>query len=279
MMHTDHMVTGQPTIARRTLGIRLRFHRERAHLNRSQAAEAIGYSPQTIQRIEDGMQATRRIQVKELGATYEIPADQMGELFGLALDGSKKGWWQSYKEGLPPDFPIFLETEQEASEIRVLETEYIPGLLQTPDYLVEVQHAQPPQPPEKARMVRELRQTRMDLLFSRKKLPTMTFLIGRAAIGYLDAMPPKVMAGQIERLREVGSMAKVEIRVITKPHAAMAGSFNILTPGPPVPSAPFGYIDSVDGCRYVEDPDVVSLYERTFDHVRQIAIPLEEYLT
>ncbi|TWJ07681.1 helix-turn-helix protein [Stackebrandtia albiflava] len=265
----------QPTVARRALGASLRKLREAAGFTRTQAAQAIGYSPQTIQRIEEGTQATRDHQVERLGRLYGAPPALMSEMYRYALDGNRRGWWQAHKEGIPSEFPLFLEAEHDAERIWVLETEYVPGLLQTPEYLMAVQAAQPPLPAGKAAAVRELRSQRQGLLFGREELPEIRFVIGRSALDYLDGLPD-VRKGQVERLVEMSRHPEIDIRVITGLHAAMAGSFNILTPkGIP---QPFAYVDSVDGCRYIEDHAVVSLYERTFRHVRSSAITLEEYL-
>ncbi|TQL75459.1 helix-turn-helix protein [Stackebrandtia endophytica] len=266
----------QPTVARRALGSSMRKLREAAGITRSQAAHAIGYSPQTIQRIEEGAQATRDHQVERLGRLYDAPPALMSEMYRYALDGNRRGWWQAHKEGIPSEFPLFLEAEHDASRIRVLETEYIPGLLQTPEYLRAVQDAQPPLPSARAEAVRVLRSQRQELLFGRRRLPEMEFLIGRSTLDYLHDLP-EVRRGQVERLTQIDAISEVRIRVIVGLHAAMAGSFNILTPA--TNSVSFAYVDSVDGCRYIEDHAVVSLYERTFNHVRSSAITLEEYLS
>ncbi|CAM3548765.1 helix-turn-helix domain-containing protein [Stackebrandtia soli] len=271
------MTTTSPTIARRVLGTRFRLAREARKLTRARAGAELGMSGQTIQRIEEGTQGTKKLQVNGLVDLYAIPKMQASELHRLALDGNKRGWWQPYKKGLMPELPLFLETEQEASHIFTLETEYIPGLLQTPEYLKAVQ-ALWPIVPETASAVRSLRTQRQDRLFDREELPRMTFLIGCAALHYLDAMPT-AKEGQLDRLKEVAAIPEVDVRIMNHPHAAMSGSFNILTPGPPLPGEPFVFIDALDGGRYVEDRDVVSLYERTFEAVREIATPIEEFLT
>ena len=151
-----------------------------------------------------------------------------------------------------------MEAEQDASRIWVLELEYIPGLLQTPEYLRAVQDAQPTLPPDHAEAVCLLRTRRQELLFGRSRPPRMVFLIGRSSLDYLNGLP-EVRGGQLSRLRQIADLPGVEIRVIVGLHAAMAGSFNVLTPGT---GPSFAYVDSIDGCRYIEDGAVVSLYER-----------------
>ena len=78
--------------------------------------------------------------------------------------------------------PLFLETEQTAMRIRVVETEVMPGLLQTPEYLQALQDAQLPMPDEVAQSWRALRTKRQEMLYSRRVLPRLEFVIGKAAI-------------------------------------------------------------------------------------------------
>ncbi|WP_460545139.1 helix-turn-helix domain-containing protein [Glycomyces halotolerans] len=272
----------QPTLARRSLGAAFRRLREDAGQSPREVGEAIGVSRQTIGRIEDGKQATHILQAKALCDHFSVSATAKSHLCELAVRGKEKGWWEPYVEAgsaepARPNFPLFLETEQVAIHIRVLETEVIPGLLQTPEYLRELQAAQLPQPPEVAEAVRALRTHRQKLMADRTDTPRTEFLISRSVVDYLDALPRDVAIGQRARLLEAAIVPGVEIRVITRLHAGAAGAFAILTPPEDVP--PFVYIDDLDGCRYVEDLDIVSVYEQAFAATRNTSISVEEYLT
>ncbi|MFG3340515.1 helix-turn-helix domain-containing protein [Glycomyces sp. NPDC048151] len=275
------MTESQPTIARRSLGRALERHRESHNLSRAQAGRAIGYSGQTIQRIEEGTQATRTIVVEKLCARYGISPGEMSHLTTLASRSKERGWWEPYfdigaEETSRPKIPLFLETEQSALRISVLETEVIPGLLQTPEYLRVLQAAQLPMSDEVAENWRGLRTKRQELLYGRDPFPVLEFVIGRAAIDYLDAMPAAVRDGQIARLLEVAAIPNVQIRVLTQLHAASAGSFNIPYPGDA--TDPFVFMDAQDGCRYIEERRIVSMFEQTFGSAREKTVQVEEYL-
>lgn len=276
------MSEAQPTLARRDLGIRLKGHRERKGLSEKEAAELLGYNVKTIQRIEAGTHGTRRPVVESLVGHYGINQDEASYLLGLVVRGSERGWWEDYvdkgtKQGTRPDFPLFLESEQIANLIQVLETEVIPGLLQTPEYLLALQAAQLGIPLDVAEAVRGLRTIRQKLIYNRLKPPRMEFCIGEGAFRYLNQLPGPVRDGQIARILEVASMPNVDLRVITQLHAGAAGAFNLITPSDGVPS--FVFIDLMDGCRYVEDDHIVSLYGRGFRAARdEKTVPVEEYL-
>lgn len=270
----------QPTLARRSLGAAFRRLRESAGQSPKEVGDAIGVSRQTIGRIEEGRQATHILQAKALCEHFGVTRVQKSHLCDLAVRGKEKGWWEPYTSGSSeptrPDFPLFLETEQVAARIRVLETEVIPGLLQTPEYLAELQAAQLPQPPELAEAVRGLRTHRQKLMADRVDRPRVEFLISRSAVDYLDGLGAAVAAEQRDRLLEATDEPNIDVKVITRLHAGAAGAFAILTP--PEEAAQFVYIDDLDGCRYVEDAEIVSVYEQAFAAARNVSIPVEEYV-
>jgi len=270
------MSTGNPTIARRVLGTSLRNFREARGITRTAAGTAIGYKHQTIQRIEEGAQATREHQVKDLCEFYGVSPDQVTELCRYVKEGSKRGWWEEYKEGMPPEMRAFAETEAEVSMLRTVELEYIPGIIQTDGYLRTVQETFLPIPEDRRRAIRQLRQLRQERLFSRDPLPRLHMVLGQSSLLYLKQMGS---AGreQLDRIHEVAALPTVDIRVPVNLHPAMPCSFTILTPGPPLPGAPFVFIDAIHGGRYEEHCDVVSLYERTFQAARDMAVSVKEY--
>lgn len=266
----------QPTLARWTLGEALRRLRQAKGISRTEAAEAIGYGRHTIRRIEEGLQSTKPPVVKDLCDLYGAPPEQRSELCRMALEGGKRGWWESHKKGVKPKWKMFAEAEQDASIIRTWEPEYIPGLVQVPEYFQALQSTSIDYDAELAEMSREFRFTRQELLWNRDPLPQMSMLIGESALRYLTNLPD-VQSLQLQRLREVTKLPTIDVRVVTSLHSAMTGAFTILTPAHKAKGT-FVYMDALDGCRYVEDHDIVSTYQQTFDAVHKAASPIEEYI-
>lgn len=268
-----------PTISRRGLGKRLKQRREEAGLTEQEAAELIGYTLKSIRRIEAGTQGTKQVTIEKLVEHYGIAPEEGSYLQTLRIRGAERGWWEDYidrgtKEGTRPDFPMFLESEQIARSIEVFESEVIPGLLQTPGYLQALQDAQLPIPGEVAEQVRKLRERRQQVF--QGDVPDMRFLLGEAAILYLMRLAPKVRDGQVARLYEAASLVEVDIRVVTGLHAAMAGSFAVITTPDEFP--PIVHTDLMDGCRYLEDVDVTSRYKQAFASAWALSVPIEEYM-
>lgn len=275
------MTESQPTISRRGLGRAIRNRREEKRLTRTQLGNAIGFSVQTVQRIEEGTQATRPMVVEKICKVLEIDAQEMSHLTTLAVRGTERGWWEPYfdlgtEQTSRPKIPLFLETEQTAIRISVVEESVVPGLLQTQEYLRLLQAAQLPMLDEVAESWRALRTRRQEMLYGRAVLPQLEFVMGKAAVDYTGALPSEVRDGQIQRLLEVSAMENASVRVLTGLHAATAGAFNILYADDD--TEPFVFMDAADGCRYLEQPQLVSMYGQIFESARDMSISIEEYL-
>jgi transcriptional regulator with XRE-family HTH domain len=266
---------GTPTLARLGLGVLITRAREEAGMTIPEVAAALGVDPETIRRWEKGQVAPKKLAIEALATVIHPTPEQFARMTALSLDSKKKGMFEG--NNVPPELRVLYETEATARLIRSLELEYIPGLLQTVDYHRAAQAAQVPIEESRAEVLRRLRTQRQEITFGRSPLPRMRFLIGIAALLYLENYP-ELREEQIARLREANAMPGVEIRVIRGLHAAMLGSFTILTPPSSTGARAFGYVEDNDGGRYVEG-DVVSEYEAVFQKAwdRQ-SIELEEYL-
>ena len=73
--------------------------------------------------------------MSDLLTLYGVADDaERAVLLSLARQANSAGWWHSYSEVLPAWFEPYLGLEQAASVIRSYDVQFIPGLLQTPDY-------------------------------------------------------------------------------------------------------------------------------------------------
>ena len=54
----------------------------------------------------------------------------------MAEASTRPGWWQDHDVHTPLDFQLFLGLESTAPRISSYEAEFLPGLLQTAEYLV-----------------------------------------------------------------------------------------------------------------------------------------------
>lgn len=266
---------GTPTLAKLGLGAIITRLMEDAGISDNELADAVGVHPDTIDRWKKGQFAPKKAAISAIVTATGASPEEMSVMNTLSLESKKKGLFEG--NNVPPELRVLYETEATARLIRSIELEYIPGLLQTPEYHLAAQEAQVPIDEKKAAVLRQLRTRRQEIVFGRAPLPRMQFVIGIAALAYLD-QDQRLRSAQVARLREVAAMPGVEVRVITGFHAAMLGSFTILTPPKSTGAKPFPYVEDNDGGRYVEG-DVVSDYEAVFRMVwdRQ-SIELEDYL-
>ena len=123
-----------PTIRKRALARKLVEHRQRRSLTTTDVQRRLGWSATKLNWIEKA-RWTESVtdSVADLCELYEIGGPERDALITLARQSRERGWWTRYndvfgREELPG-------WEAGASKIWTFETAFIPGLLQTPDYI------------------------------------------------------------------------------------------------------------------------------------------------
>jgi transcriptional regulator with XRE-family HTH domain len=134
---TDGPTEG-PTVLRILLGTQLRRLRENRGITAQAAAKAIRGSESKISRIELGRNAIREIDVLDLLTFYGVGPVEREQLLSLAEQANRPGWWHRYHDILPDWFQPYVGMEEAAISIRVYEPQFVPGLLQTPQYTAAV---------------------------------------------------------------------------------------------------------------------------------------------
>src|ERR1700722_12819736 len=130
--------TEGPTVLRILLGTQLRRLRESRGISAQAAAKAIRGSESKISRIELGRNSIREIDVLDLLTFYGVGAVEREQLLTLAEQANRPGWWHRYNDILPDWFQAYVGMEEAARSIRIYETQFIPGLLQTEEYAASV---------------------------------------------------------------------------------------------------------------------------------------------
>ena len=181
---------GGPTVQRIMLGTRLRRLRESLDISREKAASAIRASDAKLCRMELGRVGFKQRDIADLLTLYGVqdPAVRQ-EFLDSVRRANEPGWWRAYGDAFPSWFEQHLGLEEAASLIRTYEVQFIPGLLQTPEYAEAVIRLGHPitSPDAIARRV-ELRMTRQELL-SRPRPP------GEVHRQVLQRLLPRVPGG------------------------------------------------------------------------------------
>ena len=252
---------GTPTLAKVALGNLILGIRETAGLTPTEVAEELGIYPETLRRWEKGQVAPNKMKLESLAKAIRATPEELSRMKSLSLAAKQRGLFEG--NNVNPNARAFYESEATADLIESIGLEFLPGLVQTQAYHRVAQEAQLPTDEGRAAELRALRTRRQKIIFSRRPRPRMHFIVGVAALSYLDGHP-EVKEEQIQRLLEVDAMSGCEVRVVKGFHASMLGSFTTLS----LPDTrPLVYVESIDGGRYVEGA-VVSEFRATFEAVR-----------
>src|SRR4029453_11801662 len=107
-----------------------------AGLAREEAGEAIRASEWKIHRLENGQVGFKERDIIDLLHLYEVTdPDEVAAFLLVAREANSPGWWQHYGDVLPRWFRTYVDLESAARLIRTYEGQFVPGLLQTDDYM------------------------------------------------------------------------------------------------------------------------------------------------
>jgi hypothetical protein len=222
----------------------------------------IGASESKIRRIELGGTGAKLKDVTALLTLYGITGEaERTEMLELAAQTNMRGWMHFYNDVLTDNIRTGLELEQVAGLVRSYEPQFIPHLLQTPDYArAVVRRGHPDATPEELDRRVELRMLRQERL-RRMDGPRLWAVIDEAALRR-PIGGREVMRGQLEHLLEASEDQQVTIQVMPFAfggHSAEGGAFTVLRfPQPDVPDVV--YVEQLWGALYLDKTDDVEPY-------------------
>ncbi len=274
----DAGATGGPTVLRIMLGANLRRLREGKGITRENAGWHIRASESKISRMELGRVSFKERDVADLLTFYGLSdGDERERLLTLARDASTPGWWHRYSDVLPSWFQPYIGLETAASLIRNYEVQFVPGLLQTPEYaraVVMLGHGRSPAPEIDRRV--ELRMVRQQLL-TRPDAPQFWAVVDEAALRR-PVGGKTVMLQQIHALIEATAQPNIRVQVVPfriGGHAAHGGSFSILRfAEPDLPDVV--YVEQLTSSLYLDKRDDVDQYAYVMETLCIEAAPPED---
>jgi transcriptional regulator with XRE-family HTH domain len=251
-----------PTVRRMLVGARLRRLRTDLGLSREEAAQAIRASEWKIHRLENGQVGFKDRDIIDLLGRYQVTdPTEVAEFLTLAREANTPGWWQHYGDVLPSWFRTYVDLEQAATLIRSYEGQFVPGLLQTDDYMrAVVRGAHLEESAEEVGRRVRLRLARQTLL-TREGPPRLWAVVDEAALRR-PVGGREVMRGQLERLIEATKLPNVTLQILpfaSGAHPAMVGSFAVLRfPDQELPD--IVYLEHLTSALYLNKPDEVDQY-------------------
>jgi hypothetical protein len=260
---------GGPTVLRMLLGAHLRRLREAEDVSRETAGWEIRASESKISRMELGRVSFKERDVADLLTLYGVTDEEEREAWlTLARQANTPGWWQREGDILPSWFQAYLGLEAAAVLIRTYEVQFIPGLLQTPEYakaVILLGHGNAP-PAEVERRV-AVRMKRQQVL-AREDPPQLWVVVDEGALRR-PIGGPEVMRAQLRALVDATKLPHVRLQVIpfnVGGHAAAGGSFSILRfPEQDLPDVI--YIEQLTSALYLDKRDDIDLYAAAMERL------------
>lgn len=257
-----------PTVLRIMLGAHLRRLRERAGITRSDAGWRIRSSESKISRLELGRVGFKERDVGDLLTLYKVtdPAERE-RMLQLAREANTPGWWHRYSAVTPDWFDSYLGLEAAAELIRTYEIQFVPGLLQIPEYTRAVARLALGADRSDAEIekVIALRRTRQRIL--ERDPPVRLWAVIEEAVLHRPIGGPPVLREQLEALREAARKPNVTLQIIpldSPGHAATGGAFTLLRfPEQDLPDVV--YLEHLTSALYLEKQDDLDAYAKTLD--------------
>lgn len=272
---------GDPTVRRRRLGAELRRLREAAGLTLDDVeSEVPAMKGSKTSRIETARIGVKPGDLDALLDLYRVDGDaaKRDVLHGLAKDGARRGWWQTYRDIISPSYADLISLEDDATSMRSYQTVLIPGLLQTAAYArATITAINMTSTPEHVNRLVEVRVARQAILSRPAPLPVWA-IIHEAALRTQVKDQPSVMRDQLQRLLDLMDYTHVSIQVLplgAAPHPGLAGPFTMLG-FPETADLDVVLVEHLTSALYVEDTAEVSIYGSAFEHLRAEALPFDK---
>ncbi|MFE2991442.1 helix-turn-helix domain-containing protein [Streptomyces sp. NPDC059262] len=255
--------------------------RNQASRTLAQAADELQCAESKMSRIEAAQSGVRPLDLRVLLDFYGVTDEALrARLQDLARNGRERGWWSQYEGGdLNPHYADYIALEWDASDLYVVETSLIPGLLQTPAYTEAVIRLQSPHKVDDFDYVEEQVKVRGQRrqVFARS-VPLRLWAIVTESVLRHRVGGPEVMREQLEALLSPANETNIQIQVLpaTAPiNSALYGPFGILAFPEPA-ETDVVYSDSLMSTVYYEQPDQVEFFTTLFRRLNSEALPVEE---
>ncbi|WP_171171134.1 helix-turn-helix transcriptional regulator [Streptomyces sp. I05A-00742] len=262
-----------PTQRQRRLGIELRRLRLSAGLSVGEAAAAAGLGPPHLGHIEAARTAIPEVKLRALTDAYGCGSEPLVDALATMSRATGRGWWSDYKRHMDAQALDLAELESTSVSCRSFQWLYVPGLLQTPEYVrALIESGGPNTDPTLRDKYIEFRLRRQHAVLS----GTLRFhaVIHETALR-MQFVPPDVMRDQIEHLVRMARLPHVRIQLLPFKNDVR----------PPIFSTPFLVFEAAVpelGTVYVEQPVTSPFlneqqhlggFAELFDDLQKLALP------
>lgn len=254
----------------RRLGHELKKLRDQAGLSAGEAAARIGMGRGQLSHIEAGRTSILSDRLQELCRALGCESVPYIDALVAMSEATGKGWWSAYKGNIGSAAMNLAELEAGATSLRNHEALFIPGLLQTEEYVRTVFAS----PMLDVRDVDEATAFRMERqsILTAESPPTVHAVIHEAAL-HMRFGGTSVLRAQLLHLIEVAQLPNVTVQIFpfeADLDAALSGAFlHVITRVPQLGSV---VLDHPAGPLYLADDEHLALYGTMFDRLVESAL-------
>jgi transcriptional regulator with XRE-family HTH domain len=261
-----------PTIRQRRLGAELRRLREAADLTATGAGKLLGQSQSRISNIESGGYAVSADRVRAMARAYTCTDEKLIEALTHYTGGRTKGWWEEYRDMLPPGMLDLAELEHHATSMRIATVIHLPGLLQTREHArAVISDVVPPfSPPEVEHQV-SFRIKRQGVLYQDSPVP-LTSIIHEAAL-HMRFGGPDTARDQLKHLLTMSERNNIEVLVIPSGTGTFPGSGQgIIYLSGEVPHLDTIQVDTDSGPDFLDTQPQLARYRLVLDRMAALCL-------
>ncbi|MCQ4207568.1 helix-turn-helix domain-containing protein [Streptomyces longispororuber] len=280
---SEAIESATPALCRLQLGSELRRLRNEAGLKAAEVVRELAWAGSKLTRLETADNGiVEPSDVMALCQIYAAPAETTAILKGYAtVTKTKRDWWQSpeYRDVIPPGLKAYLSLEATASSLNTYASEFVPGLLQTEEYIRTIHAADRLSQDDIDRLVK-VRVTRQEVLHREHSPLRLTAVLNEAVLRRAVG-GNQVMGNQLAHITEIAtSLPNVKVQVVpfsAGHHPAMNGPFTSLQFRHPI-LKPIVYLENLANAGVSRREDDVDKYEETFRDLQVMAPAIPESL-
>lgn len=263
-----------PSQRQRRLGAELRRLRELSGMSATDAGSLAGLGRAHMSHIEMGRTAIPEEKLRTLAHAYGCNSQELIDALVALGDATGKGWWTQYRDDVSPSTLDLVELEDSASAHRTFQWIYVPGLLQTADYMrALILAGEPETSPAVLDRYVEFRLQRQQVLLGESP-PQYHAVIHEAAL-HMQFIGAESMRRQIEHLTDMARLPHVRIRIL--PFTAQAYPATFSTPfvifESPLPELGTVFVEHPLSSPFLGDQEHLAQFSEAIDRLSAAALP------
>ncbi|WP_369233802.1 helix-turn-helix domain-containing protein [Streptomyces sp. R21] len=257
---------------RRRIGIELRRLRERAGMTAVEAASALGTSLAQISNIEANRFGVSADRVRTLAHIYGCTDQPLVDAIAEMAADRTRGWWEEYRDTLPPRLLDLAELEHHATALRVTQVINIPGLLQTPEHARALfREVVPSLRPHEIEYRISHRIKRQAILYREQPVP-YTAIVHEAALR-MQFGGLEVAKTQLDHLTEISQQPGINLRVIPFDGTSFPTTGHAVDYAHgPVTALDTVEVDTAHGSELVDAAGQLEKYRLILDRMEKVAL-------